>query len=191
MIDFKKLVKIKWKEIREKTIISYPEIEDLCYRSYPNHKKGCPNIDKCYHLNIPNFEIISEYGKYNHFYLIYAKFDFKQYKKLRKKEHSNWSEKQVKCVLYWQKSVKKLLSEFINLLILTKQNNYILGCGSGLNINFQKRVGSMENSNINVFSTCKLNNIKLEINPENVIYLVCLLCTKKPITFKKQKQLTL
>ena len=188
MIDFKKLVKIKWKEIEEKTIISYPEIEDLCHRSYSNHKKGCPNIDKCYHLNIPNFEIISEYGKYNHFYLIYAKFDFKQYKDLRKKEHSNWSEKQIKCVLYWQKSVKKILSEFINQQDLSN-HGYILGCGTGLKIKNQDRVGSMENSCINVFSTCKLNGIKLEINPKNNIYLVCLLCSKKIIKFKVQRQL--
>ena len=185
IINFKELVQIKWKEIREDTIIYYPEIEDLCYRPYPNHPKGCPNIDKCERLNIPNFEIIIEYGEYKFFYLIYAKFDFKQYKELRKEEHSNWSENQVKCVLYWQNSVKKLLSEFINMLTLTKQD-YILGCGYGLKIKFRKYVGSMENSCINVFSTCKLNGIKLEIRPKNIIYLVCLLCSKKPVSFKKQ-----
>ena len=134
---------------------------------------------------LDNFEIILKYGEYKFFYLIYAKFDFKQYKELRKEEHSNWSENQVKCVLYWQNSVKKLLSEFINMLTLTKQD-YILGCGYGLKIKFRKYVGSMENSCINVFSTCKLNGIKLEIRPKNIIYLVCLLCSKKPVSFKKQ-----
>jgi len=189
-------VQIKWKEIEEETIIHYPEIEDFCYRPYPNHPKGCPNIDKCEWLNIPNFETILEYGKPKFFYLIYAKFDFFKYWLLRLleaiKTHTlnYWTTSRLECLLYWQHSVKKLLSEFINGLSLTKQD-YLFGCGYGLKIKSQKYVGSMENSCINVFSTCKLNGIKLEIRPKNKIHLVCLLCAKKPVSFKRRKQLTL
>lgn len=185
-MNFEELVEINHKEIEEDTIIWYSEIEDLCYRSYPRHPKGCPNIDKCEWLNIPTFGTILEYGRYTHFYLIYAKFDFKQYKKLREKEHPNWTENQIKCVLYWQKSVIRLLKNYLNNLNL--KDSYVLGCGSGFDVLHQKRVGSMENSCINVFSTMKLNGIKMEVKPENVIYLVCLICSQKEIKFKNYNE---
>ena len=190
------MVQIKIKKIKENTIIYYPEIEDLCYRQYPNHPKGCPNKAKCDHLNIPNFETILEYGEYKHFYLIYAKFEYFKYWLLRLfeaiKTHTidYWTSSRLECLLYYQNSVKKLLSDYINCLPLTSLN-YVLGCGYGLKIKSQKYVGSMENSCINVFSTCKLNGIKLEIRPKNKIHLVCLLCAKKLISFKRPKQLTL
>ena len=196
IVNFKKLVEIKTREIRTNTIISYPEIEDFCYRPYPNHPKGCPNTHKCEWLNIPNFETILEYGEYKHFYLIYAEFEYFKYWLLRLfeaiKTHAldYWTSSRLKCLIYWQNSVKKLLSEFINTLPLAKPD-YILGCGYGLKIKTQKYVGSMENSCINVFTTCKLNGIKLEIRPKDTIHLVCLLCAKKPVSFKRQKQLTL
>jgi len=182
-MHFNRLVNIQIKEIKEKTIIHYPEVEDLCYREYSNHKNGCPNKHKCDWLNIPSFDILLDCGKFNHFYLVYAEFDFKIYLELRKKEHPKWSKQQLKNPLYWQNSVKKLLSRYIDNLSLIK-TDYVLGCGSGLKLKQQKRVGSMENSCINVFSTCRLNDIKLEIHPKNKIYLVCLLCSKKSLILK-------
>lgn len=190
------MVQIKWKEVKKETIIHYPEIKDLCYRPYPGHPKGCMNIDKCEKLKIPDFGTILEYREPKYFYLIYVKFDFFKYWLFRLldaiKTHNfdYWTSSRLKCLLYWQNSVKSLLSKYINGLHLTKQE-YLLGCGCKLNVRFQKYVGSMENSCINVFSTCKLNGIKLEIRPKDTIYLVCLICAKKPVNFTRKKQLIL
>ena len=71
-MDINKLVQINWKEIKESTIIHYPEIKDLCYRPYPNYPKGCINIEKCSKLNIPDFGTIQESAEFNYFYLVYA-----------------------------------------------------------------------------------------------------------------------
>lgn len=184
-MDFKELVKIQVKGIEKETIIHYPEVRDLCYREYSGHKNGCPNRSKCDFLNVPSFDIIAEYGSFDYFYLIYAEFDFKKYLEIMKEIHPQWTERQLRNVLYWQSSIKRMLSNFINNLDLASWD-YVLGCGSGLKIKNQKRVGSMENSYINVFSTCKLNGIKLEIHPRNKIYLVCLLCAHEPYQIKKQ-----
>ena len=187
-INIKKLVRINWKEIKKDTIIHYSEIGDLCHRPYPDHPEGCPNIYKCKDLEIPKFEDILMHGEHNHYYLIYANFDIHTYESERKKIYPNWSRKQLRNLLHWQNSVKKMLSDFIDLQSLTKRD-YLLGCGCRLRVRFQEFVGSMEYSWINVFSTCKLNGIRLEINPQNSIHLVCLLCTLKPIRFKRQRQL--
>lgn len=146
---------------------------------------------KCY--NIPEFDFINDVGMYSKYYLIYAQFNFKKYKEIRKKEHPEWSERQIGCVLYWQNSIKRLLKQYIEKI---RKNTfslfYIFGCGSGFNLTFQKTTYSMEAATINVFSTCKLNGIKLEIKPQNIIHLVCLLCAEVPIIFEeKNKKVTL
>jgi len=178
-IDFKKLTEIKHKQVLEKTIIHYPEVKELCKRPYPNHKKGCPNIEKC--KGVPEFS-----GKYNFFYLTWIKFNFKEYKNLRKKEHPNWTEDQVKCLLYWQNSLKKLLKNHLEEL---SQNNkfYVFGCGNKFKLSFQSTVDSMEASCINVFSTLKINKIKIDIKINDLILLCCLLCSHDPIVFNTKK----
>lgn len=186
-MNIKELVEIHHKEIEEKTIISYPEVKDLCSRPYYNHPKGCPNIGKCEQLDVPIFNNLMKQTIYRYyFYLVYVKFDFKRYIELRKQEHQGWSDKQVKCVLYWQNSVKSLLVKYINNLDLDR--SYILGCGSGMKLDYQKRVGSMENACINVFSTMRLNGIKMEVKPKNVIYLVCLIMSRNNIKFNNGNQ---
>lgn len=193
-IDFKKLTEIKHKEIEEKTIIRYPEIEDFCYYSYPNHPNGCPNISKCKRLNIHSFDEIHEYGKFSHYYLLYIIFNFKKYKELREKENPDFfnTEDRLRCLIYWQNSLKSIIRKFIENLWKNNSNSfYVLGCGSGFKLSFQKQVGSMELVWINVFSTMKLNKIKFEIKPKNRIVLCTLLCSKQKISFDNIKEKTI
>ena len=187
IMKFGKLTKLKHKEINEETIIHYPEIEDLCYYPYPNHLNGCPNRIKCQMLNIPSFDIIKDCGEYFYYYLVYLEFDFKKYKEFRKIEKPSFfnTKERLKCVLYWQGSLKKIIKDYIEELKRQNLLFYVLGCGSGFTLSFQKQVGSMENARINVFSTLKLNGIDFEVKPTNKIILCNLLCSKKKISFKK------
>lgn len=186
-MNFNKLTKIDWKEINKDTIIWYSEIKDLCSRSYPNHPKGCINIKKCNRLNTPEFGCIS--NNYNYFYLIYIKFDFKKYRDLRLKEKDWWSVgRRTYNLYYYQNSLKSKLINYINNLHLSS-DTYIYGCGSGFKLAQHGIIGSMENGCINVFSTMKLNGIKMEIEPEYIIYLVCLIMSKDKLTFKQQKRM--
>jgi len=191
-MNFEKLTRIIWKEILEKTIINYPEISDFCHYPYPDHPKGCPNIDKCYHLNIPDFRTIQEYAEFKHFYLLYAEFDFKQYKKIRMTENPDFfnTPRKVANLLYWQHSIKNLLSKKIEEIKAHNNNKeiYVFSCGAGMKLSFQKQVGSMENSCINVFSTMKLNGIEFEVKPKDKIVLCCLLCSLIPLVIIKEKQ---
>ena len=86
-IDFKELTKISVKKIHEKSIIRYPEVSDFCYYPYPNHPKGCPNIDKCHsEKKIPYFSEVVNNNNFSNYYLVYVNFNFAKYKELRKKE---------------------------------------------------------------------------------------------------------
>ena len=189
-MDFKKLTELEHKEIDVDTIIYYPEVyEELCHYPYPNHPKGCPNKEKCESLNVPDFGTILDYGKFTKFYLIYLIFDFKQYKKIRKKEKPDFfnTNERLKCVLYYQGSLKKIIKNYFEYLTKLNPSFYVLGCGSGFKLSFQKQVASMEAVGINVFSTLKLNKINFEIKPKNKIILCNLLCSKKRILFPKKQ----
>lgn len=131
--------------------------------------------------------------------MIYAEFDFLTYWVLRlleaikTKNLDYWTTQRLKSLLYWQNSVKKLLKSKIEQLIKFSQNNlFIAGCGSEMKIKgYKYNVYSMEAMDINVFSTMKLNGIKLAIKPEFKIYLVCLLCSEEKINLTKPKRKTL
>ena len=184
-MKFNKLIELKNMEIEEKTIIYYPEIEDFCYYPYPNHPNGCPNRIKCQMINVPNFDIIKDYGEYSYYYLVYLEFDFKRYKEIRKKENPKFfnSKGRLRCNRYYQNSLKSIIKNYIEDLYKINEDFYILGCGSGFKLSFQKQVASMEKVCINVFSTMKLNRIKFEIKPLNKIVFCNLLCSKKKLIF--------
>lgn len=192
-IDFRKLTLINVKKIEEKSIIRYHEVLDLCYYPYPNHPKGCPNIDKCHsEKKIPYFSEVVKNNKFTHYYLVYINFNFAKYKVLRKEGNPEFfnSEARLKCLFYWQNSVKKLLKQKIEELINNQNSIFIAGCGSGMKIKGYNKYGySMEAMGINVFSTLKLNEIPFELKPKSKIILCSLICSKNKLKFKKQKRL--
>jgi len=193
-MDFKELVIIKSLKIeKESIILNDNAIGAWCQRSYIGHKKGCPNYNKnllCPPNSIYFRDIIDNY---NHFYILYADFDFENYIILRKKEAEEseiqdyWTERRLRSVLYWQESVKKILKERVAFIykINPEKEIFLLSCGSGFNdqeiVKYQDKIYSLESVGINVFSTLKLNNIKLEINPEKRIRLVCLFASVKKL----------
>jgi hypothetical protein len=169
-------------EIKKETIIRYREVKLLCSYSYKGHKKGCPNVENC--KNIPFFDKIREINK-KYFYLLIANFDYEKYQEIRSLEKPEWSRNKIRCVLYWQNSVKKMLKENIEFIFennfLENDYLYILGCGSRFKLSFQKEVFSMESTGINVFSTLKLNHIEYDLKAINNVKLVCLLCSNQKI----------
>lgn len=186
-MKFKEISKLKHKEIEEETIIHYPEIEDFCRYPYPDHPNGCINILKCQMLNVPNFDVILECGDYSYFYLVYLEFDFKEYKEIRSEQNPEFfnSEGRLRCNRYYQNSLKKIIKDYIEDIRKNNKDFYVLGCGSGFKLSFQKQVASMENVCINVFSTMKLNGIKFEVKPTNKIVFCNLLCSKQKISFER------
>ncbi len=194
-MDISKLVELEKLEINKDSIYFTNKIKRWCQLPYKNHKNGCPNYNKnplC-PPNSPDFKI--NIHNYNYFYLIYAIFNFKKYKELRKLENPDRTNAQINCVLYWQGSIKKMLKDniryiFINNHIIAVQNNfYLLGCGSGFNDKllkkYQYKIYSMESVGIDVFKTLMANGIDYELKPKNKILLVCLLCSKIDLNNRK------
>ncbi len=189
-MEFKELIQIYHKKINKDTIILLPETLDLCSRPYRDHPKGCPNIEKCKKIKVPNFGILNSKYNFKHFYLIYAVFNFKKYIEIRIKENPEFfkSPGRLQCNRYWQNSVKKQIKKKLEALRTINPFFYVLGCGSGFKLSFQNPIASMEKVCINVFSTMKLNSFKLEIKPKNRIVLCNLLCSYDKLNFKLKKE---
>jgi len=76
-----------------------------------------------------------------------------------KELHPKWSDKQARCVLYWQSSVrKKLLAEAKTFL---KNNTDLI------------LIEIPEANGVNVFRTCEKANSILERNPKKLLGKLC------------------
>ena len=74
-----------------------------CKLPYPNHPDGCPNYPEC----INKTKAIG-FGEYN-WYAVVEEFDLEEHAKRMKANHPKWTNRQCRCLLYWQGSLRKRL----------------------------------------------------------------------------------
>lgn len=136
-----------------------------CLLPYPNHQKGCPNYgkkDSCPPFAKPFEELIGP-----PFYLVVVFFDLEAHVTRMKNLHPNWTDKQARCLLYWQGSVKKkLLDEALGFIEANEAKNLFL-------------LRLPEANGVNVFKTCENVGIKIDRNPTKIVRKVMIIGTKK------------
>ncbi len=86
-----------------------PSVRGMCRLPYEGHPKGCPNfgvaercppkvvhLDEAYDLGAP-------------FYAVWSAFPLGEHVAAMRAKHPDWSERQLRCVLYWQGTARKRL----------------------------------------------------------------------------------
>ena len=149
-------------DVHKDDIFFTDRTRDWCKLPYDGHPKGCPNYNK--NPNCPEQTPFKPLLP-DELALLLCKFDMKEYIEDMRVKHSDWTKKQLRCVLYWQGAVKKLIKKEIEKL----HPNFILGSGSGFNC------PSMEAAGINVIKTVKKLGIPIKAKPKDTIYLVSLI----------------
>ncbi len=191
-MNFEDITDIKFKKIDKDTIEFTKKTSLWCTLPYDNHSKGCPNYGKKNTCPPDAPYLEHEVKSYEHIYLLYLRFDFEMYRVIRGNEWINkgfpYTEKQLRCLLYYQPSIKRIIKNHIINKLFTLGSIYVLGCGSGLRLPFQKIVYSMEAVGINVFKTLKNNNIYHEIKPVNTTLFVNLICSSDIVFERKEKK---
>ena len=136
-----------------------------CKLPYPNHKKGCPNYGKkkgCPPFSRPFHELVIP-----PFYLVVTTFDLEAHATRMKILHPDWSDKQARCLLYWQNSVrKKLLDKAKAFLKDQNSANLVL-------------LELPEANGVDVFKTCKAVGIKIDRDPKKIVRKVMIIGTTK------------
>jgi len=86
---------------------------DWCKLPYPDHPKGCPNYGQRATCppDAPLIYNFVDIGK--PIFLIAVGFNLENHVNSMLLKHPDWSNRQAKCVLYWQGSVNKLLKQHI------------------------------------------------------------------------------
>ena len=151
--------------VEEKFFIQVDPVIDVgmrkcCLLPYPNHVKGCPNWGKR-DICPPKAPLLSESLDLTApVYAIYNIFDFKGHVEKIRDKHPQWTERQLKCCLYWQPKARKQLKEKIRKFMEIFRDLTII-------IN-------PEAQGVNLTATMKKVGIILEWPPENVTYQIVL-----------------
>lgn len=124
-----------------------------CKLPYPGHPKGCPNFPDCIKER-SSFEKITSYD-YTKWFAVIEEFDLKAHAKKMKDKHPNWSERQCRCLLYWQGGVRKRLFEKAHKVVRPFSNDIILNIP--------------EAHGINIFETMEKVGVKISRKPDKVI----------------------
>jgi len=161
-------------DVSDEQLIRNPAIQELCNCNYYD-KNGCPNYNKDYFKPyVKGFEYISPCPPHAHMIdqiaecpwtLVCAVCDFKQYLDDMKEKHKNWSDRQLRNVLYWQGSVKARLRKKTEEAISEDTTK----------IYFDRP----EAHGVNVFQTMKYLGYELEFRPKKTLYMINLIACKK------------
>lgn len=93
-------------DVMGKLVIT-PKTREWCKLPYPRHPNGCPNYGNNPECP-PQAPLIQDWMEPTlpHWFIV-TEFDLDGFAERMKKKHPNWSDKQCRCVLYWQNTVRK------------------------------------------------------------------------------------
>ncbi len=120
-------------------LIARPRINykarEWCMLPYPDHPKGCPNygnrstcpptvplLEQVYNLSRPS-------------YLVVVEFDLATHVRAMMIRHPDWTERQAKCVLYWQGTVNKQLRVEVGSYLKIIPNLVVTLCPEAIGLN--------------------------------------------------------
>jgi len=115
------------------TIIIDPKFQDLCKKAYYNHPKGCPNYGRkkeCPPKQKMFFDVFDSI-----FYLIFIEFDLGTHVKRMQSLHPEWTDRQLRCCLYWQGTARKMLKEEIIRFKKLFPNHHVTDCPEAMGVN--------------------------------------------------------
>ena len=126
-------------------VIAYRECLRLCVKPYYNHKKGCPNFGKKKGCPPGTPAFHSVYNLSKPVYAIYNVFNFRDHIERMKVKHSNWSQRQLECCLYWQGTARKELRIEIEKFKQMFPSEYVITkCPEGMGVlvtNTMRKIG--------------------------------------------------
>jgi len=134
--------------LRVKKLVYNSRIPDLCKLPYPGHPSGCPNYGKKPDCP-PQAPFVTDILDVNRkMYLVYSEFDLESHVRRMKEKHPDWSDRQLRNVIYWQGTSKsQLRHRALRVLSIVNADVAIL---------------KGEAHGVNLYVTCSKSGLKLE-----------------------------
>ena len=151
-------------------IIDY-RARDWCKLPYPDHPGGCPNFN--HRLTCPpQAPLIEDYFDLSQpLWLVAIHFDLKDHIARMKAKHADWTERQLRCVLYWQGKVNKTLSDQARQLANSRGCTYTL-CPEAMGVQ--------------VIKTARVLGIPIKPRPTDCVYKIALIGETKETIANRQ-----
>jgi len=130
---------------------------DWCKTPYPGHAKGCPNYGKSERCPPKAPRLEAYFNTSRALYLVHSEFDLTAHAKRMKHEHPWWSERQCRCVLYWQSRSRKQLAERVAIVMKDRGLDRVATCpeAMGLNVYATAHLAGLRLEKIHNLSTCR------------------------------------
>lgn len=96
---------------RVKRLVLSNKVGQWCRLPYPGHPRGCPNYnqsEKC-PPKAPRAQDIFNLDQ--SLYLVHSEFDLLAHASRMQNRHPHWSDRQCRCVLYWQGTSRRQLKD--------------------------------------------------------------------------------
>ncbi len=140
-------MKLPFGTIEAIRIIHSRKTGEWCQIPYPGHPKGCPNYGRkgC----PPDAPFIAEIMDLRRpVYIAFSEFNVYMHMCRMHKKHPNWSEKQLRNVLYWQGTSRKEMRQRAKIAQFYGGGDVVLTCP--------------EAHGVNVYATCRCSGLKLQ-----------------------------
>lgn len=94
----------------------------LCASPYPGHRQGCPKFNTG-NPNCPPdaYKVFDFYDRRSNFLVVINEFNIKQHLQQLAVAHPAWSDRQLRCCLYWQPAARKQLYQKVNYVLAQKE----------------------------------------------------------------------
>jgi len=148
----------RWQEfaVHVTPVLDY-SIRVLCARPYPGHKNGCPKFNKGNVACPPGAPLFDKYfDLHSPIFAVINEFDIGRHAEKLAERHPKWSDRQLRCCLYWQAGARKRLAEKIEKVLK-------LDCFNGY-----EATTCPEAMGVNVTETMRTVGVLLEWPPLNI-----------------------
>jgi len=114
-----------------KDVVVEERVRKWCLLPYPGHPHGCPNYGNR-ELCPPKARMFYELVQ-PPYVLVAVLFDLNAHVQRMKERHPKWTDRQLRCLLYWQGHVAKKLEEICNRV--KQEDSFIVYCPDGAGVN--------------------------------------------------------
>jgi len=119
---------------------------EWCQIPYPNHPNGCPNYGRSGCPPTQHLRDVIDVTR--PLYFVYSEFDLARHIATMRWRHPEWSERQLRNVLYWQGTSRRQLRERVSVAQYETGTEVALYCP--------------EAHGVNVYTTARINGLILE-----------------------------
>ena len=140
-----------------KRLVVSKHVGRWCRLPYPGHPHGCPNFGKAAKCP-PQAPAVRDYFDLSKpLYLVHSTFDLTAHAAGMKERHPGWSDRQCRCVLYWQPTSRKQLKHrFVEAAgILGTDASTMIPEAMGVNVYVTARISGLHLEPIKSLSVCR------------------------------------